>query len=62
MALNDKLWETLTTVIKMNDRIVGMSAQMQAQQQRIEDLTPWRSHWDLGVSAGSSVGLPSTVG
>lgn len=39
MALSDKLWETLTTVIKMNDRIVGMSAQMQAQQQRIEDLT-----------------------
>ncbi len=39
MAISDKLWDALTTVIKMNDRVVAMSAQMQAQQQKIEDLT-----------------------
>lgn len=39
MGVGDKLWDTLTTVIKMNDRIVGMAAQMQTQQQKIEDLT-----------------------
>lgn len=39
MGVSDKLWDALTTVIKMNDKIVGMSAQMQAQQQKIEDLT-----------------------
>lgn len=39
MGVGDKLWEALTTVIKMNDKIVSMSAQMQAQQQKIEDLT-----------------------
>ena len=39
MGVSDKLWEALTTVIKMNDKIVGMSTQMQAQQHKIEDLT-----------------------
>jgi hypothetical protein len=39
MGVSDKLWDALATVIKMNDKIVGMSAQMQAQQQKIEDLT-----------------------
>jgi len=39
MGVSDKLWDALSTVIKMNDKIVGMSAQMQAQQQKVEDLT-----------------------
>jgi len=39
MGVSDKLWDALTTVIKMNDRVVAMSAQMQAQQHKIEDLT-----------------------
>jgi hypothetical protein len=39
MTLTDKLWNALTTVIKMNDKVVGLAGQVQAQQQRIEDLT-----------------------
>lgn len=39
MGVSDKLWEALTTVIKMNDKIISMSTQMQAQQHKIEDLT-----------------------
>ena len=39
MGVSDKLWDALTTVIKMNDKIVSMSVQMQAQQHKIEDLT-----------------------
>lgn len=39
MAISDKLWDALTTVIKMNDKIVGLSSQIQVQQQKIEDLT-----------------------
>ena len=39
MGVSDKLWDALTTVIKMNDGITAMSVQMQAQQQKIEDLT-----------------------
>ena len=39
MGVSDKLWDALTTVIKMSDKIVSMSMQMQVQQQKIEDLT-----------------------
>ena len=39
MPISDKLWDALTTVIKMNDKVVAMSAQLQAQQHKIEDLT-----------------------
>ena len=39
MAVGDKLWDALTTVIKMNDKIVSVSGQMQAQQSKIEELT-----------------------
>ena len=39
MGVSDKLWDALTTVIKMNDRIVSQSEQMKAMQAKIEDLT-----------------------
>lgn len=39
MAISDKLWDALTTVIKMNDKIIALSSQIQMQQQKIEDLT-----------------------
>ena len=39
MAIGEKLWDALAAVIKMNDKIVSMSGQMQAQQSKIEDLT-----------------------
>ena len=39
MAIGEKLWDALATVIKMNDKIVSLSGQMQAQQNKIEDLT-----------------------
>lgn len=39
MAIGDKLWDALATVMRMNDRIVAMAEQMKSQQRRIEDLT-----------------------
>ena len=39
MAIGEKLWDALAAVIKMNDKIVSMSGQIQAQQSKIEDLT-----------------------
>lgn len=39
MAIGDKLWDALNTVIKMNDKIERMAEQMQTQQQKIEDLS-----------------------
>ncbi|MFN3594491.1 MAG: hypothetical protein ACK4TK_07395 [Thiobacillaceae bacterium] len=39
MAIGDKVWDAIATVIRMNDRIVAMAEQMKSQQCRIEDLT-----------------------
>ncbi len=39
MSLPEKLWDTLTTVIKMNDKVERMAEVIKGQQMRIEDLT-----------------------
>ena len=39
MSLSEKLWDTLTTVIKMNDKVERMAASMKQQQERIEGLS-----------------------
>jgi len=39
MALVDKIWEALTTVIRMNDKVERLADLTKAQQAKIEDLT-----------------------
>ncbi len=39
MGVADKMWDAITTVIKMNDRVERMAATMITQQQQIESLT-----------------------
>lgn len=39
MSLPEKLWDALTTVIKMNDKVERMAGALKDQQARIEDLT-----------------------
>ncbi|MDP2829354.1 MAG: hypothetical protein Q8O37_12205 [Sulfuricellaceae bacterium] len=39
MGVADKMWDAITTVIKMNDKIERMAATMVSQQQKIENLT-----------------------
>lgn len=39
MALADKMWDGLTTVIKMNDKIERLAGATRSQQEKIEDLT-----------------------
>jgi len=39
MGLGDRVWGALTTVILMNDKVERISAKMDAQQARIENLT-----------------------
>jgi len=39
MGVTEKLWDTLTTVIKMNDKVERMAETIKGQQTRIEDLT-----------------------
>ncbi len=39
MSMMDKLWDAFSTVIKMNDKVVGQAAAVAAQQAKIEELT-----------------------
>ena len=39
MGVSDKMWDAITTVIKMNDKVERMAATMVTQQQKIESLT-----------------------
>jgi hypothetical protein len=39
MGVVDKMWDGITTVIKMNDKVERMAATIKAQQQKIEGLT-----------------------
>ncbi len=39
MGMTDKLWDALTTVIKMNDKVVAIAGTFKEQQARIEALS-----------------------
>ncbi len=39
MGVADKMWDAITTVIKMNDKVERMAATIVTQQQKIEGLT-----------------------
>lgn len=39
MGVTDKMWDALTTVIKMNDKVERMAGTMKTQQEKIENLT-----------------------
>lgn len=57
MGVTDKLWDAITTVIKMNDKVERMAATMVAQQQKIESLTErvirLETALEIGMSRGS---------
>jgi hypothetical protein len=39
MGVTDKVWDALTTVIKMNDKVVSLAGTVKDQQAKIESLT-----------------------
>jgi hypothetical protein len=39
MALADRVWSALTSIIKLEDKVNRQAEAMKMQQQRIEDLT-----------------------
>ena len=39
MGVTDKMWDALTTVIKMNDKVERLAGAVKAQQDKIEHLT-----------------------
>ena len=39
MSVTDRVWDALTTVIKMNDKVVSLAAANKEMQAKIENLT-----------------------
>jgi uncharacterized protein YlxW (UPF0749 family) len=39
MSVAEKMWDALTTVIKMNDKVERLAASVKSQQAKIESLT-----------------------
>ncbi|MBL8540857.1 MAG: hypothetical protein JNK68_10850 [Betaproteobacteria bacterium] len=39
MGVGDRMWDAITTVIRMNDQVERMAATMKTQQDKIEGLT-----------------------
>jgi hypothetical protein len=39
MGVTDKVWDALTTVIKMTDKVVSLAVTVKEQQAKIESLT-----------------------
>ena len=39
MGITDKMWDAITTVIKMNDQVERLASTIITQQQKIENLT-----------------------
>jgi hypothetical protein len=39
MSVAEKMWDALTTVIKMNDKVERLAASVKTQQAKIESLT-----------------------
>ena len=52
MGVADKMWDAITTVIKMNDRVERMAATMITQQQKIETLTERVFRLETGLEIG----------
>jgi len=39
MSVTERVWDALTTVLRMNDQVERMSGTLKAQQDKIENLT-----------------------
>ena len=62
MGLSEKIWDTLTTVIKMNDKVENISQTIKTQQTRIEDLTMRVVRLETALEiAMASQGVKTTV-
>jgi len=62
VSKTEKLWDALTTVIKMNDKVIATAARLDSQQARIEDLTARLIRLETALELGLAVqvrrGLP----
>jgi hypothetical protein len=56
MGIADKVWDALTTVIRMNDRVDRMAVTMVEQQHQIQSLTERVIRLETALEIGLSRG------
>jgi hypothetical protein len=65
MGIADKMWDGITTVIKMNDKVERMAATIVAQQQKIEGLTErvirLETALEIGLARSGSATAPRRI-
>lgn len=60
MGITDKMWDAITTVIKMNDKVERLSGTIKAQQDKIENLTERIIRLEMALEIALS-GKPASV-
>lgn len=58
MGVTDKMWDAITTVIKMNDKVERMAATIVTQQQKIENLTERMIRLETALEIGLARSAP----
>jgi len=65
MGVAEKMWDAITTVIRMNDKVERMAATIITQQQKIETLTErvirLETALEIGLARGGSGKPPRRI-
>ncbi len=65
MGITEKMWDGITTVIKMNDKVERLAATIIGQQQKIESLTEriirLETALEIGLSRGAADKPPRRI-
>lgn len=59
MGITERMWDGITAVIKMNDKVERMAATILGQQQRIESLTERLIRLETALEIGRA--LPASL-
>ncbi len=59
MGVTEKMWDALTTIIKMNDKVERMAGTMKTQQEKIENLTARIIRLETALEIALSAGIAS---
>lgn len=62
MSISEKMWDAITTVIKMNDKVERLAATVEVQQLKIETLTERLVRLETALEIGTSRRSRSTGG
>lgn len=59
MGVADKMWDAITTVIKLNDKVERMAETIKTQQQKIESMNERLMRLEMAIQMG--IARPGTA-